>query len=80
MAIIKPLFKDYEYGWYGFMASINCYWFNTPNNHTRKLNRIDPKRQNKFENSYEQAVNGTFEQLPKLKGVIFIYGNYKTVI
>jgi len=67
------MFKDYEYGWYGFNGSHNAYWMNSPMSQKQRLNARDKKLYSK----YTSALNDLNKQLPKLKGVIFIYGNYK---
>jgi len=74
MAIIKPAFKDYEYGWYGFNCSIKAYWFNTGYVQQRKHS------QGHVVGNYGETQRSIKKQIPKLKGVIFIYGNYKDSI
>jgi len=75
MAIIKPAFKDYEYGFYGFHCSINFYWMNSAycQNYIHSWDNKERLR-------YDKSVVSLKKQLPKLKGVIFIYGNYKDCI
>jgi len=69
------MFKDYEYGFYGYHASINAYWMNSGYcyNYIRNDNH-------KIRSHYNGRIIDLIKQIPKLKGVIFIYGDYKTCV
>jgi len=71
------MFKDYEYGFYGFHCSISAYWMNS--GVCQNQNYTDGRKKPHI-SKYTQQSQGTLKQLPKLKGVIFIYGNYKECI
>ena len=79
MVIIKPAFKDYEYGFYGFHCSISAYWMNSGKVEVRNIIRQSGSHQYNY-SDYRTFARATMKQLPKLKGVNFIYGHYKDVI
>jgi len=80
MEIIKPLFKDYEYGWYGFHGSFKG-TFMTGAVCEMFVCYINKARTKFYDRSYyNNNLKALEEQLSKLKGVIFIHGNYKDIL
>jgi len=67
-------FKDYEYGWYGIMTTYQTKFMGSGSNHNY-IHGYDGKPRE----LYDKATINVFKQLPKLKGVIFIYGDYRDI-
>ena len=62
-------FKEYEYGWYLIAGSFNGIWCQGEANTNYRDNR----------NYYKENHNTIIKQLPKIKDVVFIYGDYREV-
>jgi hypothetical protein len=81
-----PKFKDYEYGWYGFACGFGSKFMDMGT--CEFAHQWYEKDQKYFDRSnYEGSIDnrrGKYynvkRQLPKLKGVVFIYGDYKDCI
>ena len=69
------MFKDYEYGWYGFNGSYSGKWMDLGYCQQNKATKVTPEY-----NKYIQMRNNTLKQIPKLKDVLFVYGNYREII
>ena len=76
MATIRPLYKDYEYGWYGFVCSYNGVFMTSSSISLRKHEQY----KSGFRSDYQFNMEHIMVQLSKLKGVVFIYGDYRDVI
>ena len=70
------LYKDYEYGFYGFHGSYDGLFFNSQGYHN--YNHSDGRT--KPVNVYELTYNNTLKQIKQLKDVKFISGCYSEVI
>jgi hypothetical protein len=75
MATTKTVFKEYEYGLYGFICSYSGDYWRGGVCHTRI--RKDNKRE---QNSYKERLLELEDTMKKLNGVVFVYGDYKDVI
>jgi hypothetical protein len=76
--IQMPKFKDYEIGWYGHTLTYNSMWmgsYKVPPGyaHSRVLN-------GRTRNEYSSNRNNIMKQLDSLKGVVFVYGDYKASV
>ena len=81
MKLKKMKFKDYEYGWYGSVGGYGGKWMDKP--YICKRNTTSGPahdRRPQTRSNYEGSVIEIKKQLPKLKGVKFIYGDYKTSV
>jgi hypothetical protein len=77
MATTRPAFKDYEYGLYGHLCSQFGIFMN---NGTCQTVSLTQKGNTLWKNYYSERVNSMLRQMSKLKGVVFIYGDYKDCI
>jgi len=70
------MFKDYEYGFYGFIGSFSGKWMDTGKVHEYEhLNYTCGHR-----SDYTFRLRHNMKQLPKIQSVVFIYGDYKECI
>jgi hypothetical protein len=76
MEITKTVFKEYEYGWYGFACSYNGMFMAQANSSYRKHDAYKVGYRSDYFFNREQLL----KQIPRLKGVVFIYGDYKTSV
>lgn len=84
-----PKFRDYEYGFYGFIGSMNSRFMETGFCHIHKTTRTSNKHKNPTRNligtielheNYTSNYNNIMNQLPKVQDVKFISGDYKDAI
>ena len=66
-------FKDYEYGWYLHAGSFKGTFIQSGQ---ACHNLYQVKRLHNF---YTSTLNGLLNQVPKIKDVKFIYGDYREV-
>ena len=69
------MFKDYEYGWYGFHCSRNGHWM-----HSIIAHKYIETGTLRTRSLFEEWSRHTKKQLPKIQTVVFIYGDYKECI
>ena len=72
------MFKEYEYGFYGFHCTHKGLWMDSQYCHTTTSIRLSGKTEHY--QVCKRKYNNTMKQLPKIQSVVFIYGNYKEAI
>ena len=74
-------FKEYEYGFYGHVGSYHISWWLCAG--CQNFIHNDKSNKNGYRdkpiNNYTATRKGIMKQLPKIKDVVFIYGDYKDV-